>query len=302
MHTKQESSRHILTMVTSTSTITKATPRRGDKKTSRVSKSQTTTSRKKSSKKKHSHGKGGSDPKPRIGSGAAGINVEALLQNHVSQATVAAASNLQTMYPTNISHTASNPAPYLAPIPSHMGTQVKQEYPSDGDAAYLQLGNSVVSPNPPAQYHHSVSREIEQTQYRPPGSRPSPAAVHTPATSVQTGFAGAAQVKQEKSINMSLQTCDESWRVHSRSFVKRTLFRSVKFWDQPTHGGFSTDPRTVCGMMASQFNFGTQVDQNQWWLTCIPWIMRMLTDHRNNCIKAMQKKYKGMYSSWCLLL
>lgn len=217
--------------------------------------------------------------------------MDAILQSHVSHATVSGASNLQTMYPTNpIHHTKPK---LFASIPSHMGgPPLKQEYTSE----YLQIGQQqhVVSPTnafPAACHPGSTAEYPNQSYYHPPPSGSTTLSL----TAGNPSYNGATDLKAAKSINMTMQTSDESWRGHSRTFVKRTLFKSVKFWDTRSHGGFSLDPRTVCGMMAAQFNFGPQVDQNQWWLTCIPWIMRMLTDHRNNCIKAMRKKYKGEY-------
>lgn len=125
----QNKSWHI-TMKSSSSATNKTRTNGGN--SSSVPKSKSTKKKAvKHSKVKHGdNGKGGEHS---ICSSIAGLNVEAILQNHVLHATVAATGNLQTMCPTtNPPATSANPL-YLAPILSRMETRIKQEYPSEAN-------------------------------------------------------------------------------------------------------------------------------------------------------------------------
>jgi len=85
-----------------------------------------------------------------------------------------------------------------------------------------------------------------------------------------------------------------------RVFVKKHLFRKLKFWKKADDGGYSSDPKTPAGLFFRTIQIPTLMnaeDKATLWASYVPLVGQLHTDHRNNCIKAMQKQYKGNVKS-----
>lgn len=81
-----------------------------------------------------------------------------------------------------------------------------------------------------------------------------------------------------------------------RSFVKKVLFKKVKFWDKDTYGMYSVQPKTVCSLFFQENSFPKAMSHDTragHWYSYLPLVGTLHTDHRNNCIKAMKKSYQS---------
>lgn len=89
-----------------------------------------------------------------------------------------------------------------------------------------------------------------------------------------------------------------------RLFVKKHLFRKLKFWKKADDGGYSSDPNTPAGLFFKTIQLPTLMSADAKatvWASYVPLIGQLHTDHRNNCIKAMQKQYKGEKKAFVFL-
>ena len=88
-----------------------------------------------------------------------------------------------------------------------------------------------------------------------------------------------------------------------RSKITTKLFRKVKFFVFERHGQFSFDEDTACGLLLRECNVHEDYAE-EWWRMVRPTIGRIVTDHHNNCIKAIHRYYPGekLYRTFCGLL
>jgi len=73
-----------------------------------------------------------------------------------------------------------------------------------------------------------------------------------------------------------------------RVFVKKHLFRKLKFWKKADDGGYSSDPKTPAGLFFRTIQIPTLMnaeDKATLWASYVPLVGQLHTDHRNNCIK-----------------
>lgn len=96
-------------------------------------------------------------------------------------------------------------------------------------------------------------------------------------------------------VDMSLtELNDDSMVTMLKKEIKKHVFHIWKFFQPEFQGKFNRDEKTMCGylMKKSGFHGG-----EAWWSAAQNLVTKTLTDCRNNCIKNMQMKFKGKYST-----
>jgi hypothetical protein len=92
-------------------------------------------------------------------------------------------------------------------------------------------------------------------------------------------------------IDMSLtQISDPNFRHIISQCIKRTVFRRCKFYNREHHGAYNENVKTFSGMVLNHCHI---VANEVWWFNTRKLIVTIHTNHRNNCIKAMNTKFKG---------
>ena len=76
-----------------------------------------------------------------------------------------------------------------------------------------------------------------------------------------------------------------------KTCVKTHTFRICKFYVRDLHSHFSTSGKTMCGQILRKCNLDADA---AWWYQMRPTVVKTLTDHRNNCIKRINARFKGM--------
>jgi hypothetical protein len=84
----------------------------------------------------------------------------------------------------------------------------------------------------------------------------------------------------------------ENQAIMVRSCVKKHVFRLFKFYDREYDSRYSTDESTLCGFIMKHTNHSRAT--SDWWVTMRRMVVKTLTDQRNNAIKNMQNRFKGM--------
>lgn len=102
----------------------------------------------------------------------------------------------------------------------------------------------------------------------------------------------------ESNLSMTSFT-DATLRSIIKNCVKDHIFPKCKFFNRYTHGHYHTGSKTMCGQIMKYCRLNADAS---WWYTTRPMIIKTLTDHRNNCIKRMQARYKGMRKSDAILI
>jgi hypothetical protein len=95
---------------------------------------------------------------------------------------------------------------------------------------------------------------------------------------------------------MTLSVSTRGLHLIVRNIVKEKLFCKLKFFDKRKHGRYSTKTNTVCGMLIKLGNISAVEANHKWWDTMQSTVMRTHTDHRNNCIKAKQLRFRGTFT------
>ena len=76
-----------------------------------------------------------------------------------------------------------------------------------------------------------------------------------------------------------------------KACVKTHTFRICKFYNRNLHSHYSTSGKTMCGQILRKCNLDADA---AWWYLMRPTVVKTLTDHRNNCIKQINARFKGM--------
>ncbi len=100
--------------------------------------------------------------------------------------------------------------------------------------------------------------------------------------------------KQQWGYELSVST--QGLHLIVQNIVKEKLFSKLKFFDKRKHGSYSTKTNSVCSMLIKLGNILAVEDDHKWWDTMRSTVMRTHTDHRNNCIKAMQLCFWGTFT------
>jgi hypothetical protein len=94
---------------------------------------------------------------------------------------------------------------------------------------------------------------------------------------------------QDKDFSMTAVTVGNIRNILKNN-LKEYIFRRIKFYNRFKHAQYSTETSTLCGQLLKRSNMNANAT---WWENMRPMIIKTLTDHRNNCIKRMQKRFKG---------
>ena len=82
-------------------------------------------------------------------------------------------------------------------------------------------------------------------------------------------------------------------RMMVRDFVKKVLFRRLKFFIKELHGIYHQSETSVCGLVIKNCNVPDQEATLEWWATMRKVVTSTHTDHRNNVIKTMRLRFRG---------
>jgi hypothetical protein len=101
-----------------------------------------------------------------------------------------------------------------------------------------------------------------------------------------------ATLQFNETYNLSMTSItDANMTSIIKSCMKNHIFRKCKFYNRDKHGVFSTKTNTMCGQVIKHCNINGA--DGQWWHKMRRLVVKTHTDHRNNCIKAMQTRFKG---------
>ncbi|MGL6009390.1 MAG: hypothetical protein ACRC1D_08035 [Culicoidibacterales bacterium] len=75
--------------------------------------------------------------------------------------------------------------------------------------------------------------------------------------------------------------------------VKRKVFPHVKFYDKEEHDLFSFQKYTVCGIILNHCGVQHTPYAREWWARTKGLVHATHTLQRNNCIKALQSRFKS---------
>jgi hypothetical protein len=140
-------------------------------------------------------------------------------------------------------------------------------------------------PGPVADFSSSSTLSSVQKPGNPLSNRS-----HLPSTTYASP-PPASRMETEVTYNMSMTTIsDINMRSILRGCVKSNIFRKCKFYNRDVHGVFSDHPDTMCGQVMRACNITADA---AWWHAKRPLIVTTHTNHRNNCIKAMQTRFTG---------
>ena len=76
-----------------------------------------------------------------------------------------------------------------------------------------------------------------------------------------------------------------------KACVKNHMFPIWKFYNKEFHSQYSEDERSWCGFICKKTNLKPSLDR---WIKMRKVVVKVHTDRRNNVIKNMQSKYKGL--------
>ena len=116
--------------------------------------------------------------------------------------------------------------------------------------------------------------------------------VTSPSASARTSKAGSPESTDESDYRLGMSSKQDKSTLRTQITTK--LFRKVKFFCVEESGQFSFETGTICGLMLEACNVNSTYAED-WWKNSRQFIGRVLTDHRNNCIKAIHRYYPGTY-------
>ena len=97
------------------------------------------------------------------------------------------------------------------------------------------------------------------------------------------------------SLNGSLQVRQQTL---IRDLVGNTIFPRLKFiTDRMSHCMYTTSPRSLCQLMIKHCNYnGSEKEKHIWWTHYgAKWVLRKMTDCRNNRCTEMQRMWMSTY-------
>ena len=102
--------------------------------------------------------------------------------------------------------------------------------------------------------------------------------------------------------DMTGQMTPAGRRMLVRDCVKKVLFRRLKFFRKELHGMYDQSETSVCGLVIKNCNVALQDATLDWWAGMRKIVIATHTDHRNNVIKTMRLRYRGMYGCSCCVV
>jgi hypothetical protein len=102
----------------------------------------------------------------------------------------------------------------------------------------------------------------------------------TPMTVPSAQFNLSMTAFSDKTIRSIIKTC-----------MKDHIFPKCKFYHRDKHGTYDRSPTSMCGQIMKHCSLEADAT---WWYQIRPVIVKTHTDHRNNCIKRLKARFKGM--------
>ena len=156
----------------------------------------------------------------------------------------------------------------------------------DGDIANVQLKEL---------NRHKGAAEHTQYSSLPHGNHPN--------SSVATSSVSSAVVPTPCQSNMELhhaatdmtgKMTPEGRRMLVRTFIKQVLFRRLKFFQKELHGMYDQRETSVCGLVIQSCHILQHDATLDWWAKMRKVVIATHTNHRNNVIKTMRLRFRGM--------
>ena len=115
--------------------------------------------------------------------------------------------------------------------------------------------------------------------------------VGTVGGTADSSFDGGASRQQ---LYMLPKQSDEGVKKTIRDAAKGVLFSRLKFLkkENDLHYRYSTDPRTVCGVILCELDYLENPNAEMFWINSRQLIFKTHGSHRNNVIKNIQSYYK----------
>lgn len=99
-------------------------------------------------------------------------------------------------------------------------------------------------------------------------------------------------------LDMSVTLTERGKRSLLKDKIREKVFRFVKFYNRDRHGYYSNSPKSVSGMLFRYSHMNHLADeqlQKHWFHDVRKIVVKTISDHRNNCIKAMKLRFRGTY-------
>ena len=91
--------------------------------------------------------------------------------------------------------------------------------------------------------------------------------------------------------NLSMTSfTDTTLRSIIKNCIKDHIFRKCKFYHRDKHGMYDTSPMSMCGQIMKHCSLKADAT---WWYQMRMVVVKTHTDHRNNCIKRLNARFKG---------
>lgn len=103
----------------------------------------------------------------------------------------------------------------------------------------------------------------------------------TPTTVPSAQFNLSMMAFSDSTIRSIIKTC-----------MKDHIFPKCKFYHRDKHGAYDRSPTSMCGQIMKHCSLEADA---KWWYQIRTVVVKTHTDHRNNCIKRLNARFKGMY-------
>lgn len=111
------------------------------------------------------------------------------------------------------------------------------------------------------------------------------------AKPIHSKVVGALQPGAQYNLSMTSFT-DTTLRSIIKNCIKDHIFRKCKFYHRDKHGMFDTSPSSMCGQIMKHCSLEADAT---WWYQMRMVVVKTHTDHRNNCIKRLNARFKGPF-------
>lgn len=112
-------------------------------------------------------------------------------------------------------------------------------------------------------------------------------------TSITTELTSQQRITA-KNLTVSGRITELGTKTVLKEAIRDELFRYMKFPDKFYDYDFTTKPETICGTILRHAEMLDNATREQWWKESKQLVVKTYTDYRNNCIKKIKYKYKGM--------
>jgi hypothetical protein len=103
--------------------------------------------------------------------------------------------------------------------------------------------------------------------------------------------AGAMTTQQNNNFHLRVTALTNTTLVSMiKTCIKTHIFRICKFYFRDKHGMYNRSAKTMCGQIMQHCNLEADAE---WWYKMRTTVVKTHTDHRNNCIKRLNARFKG---------